>query len=140
MRLIVDTNILFSALIRDSLTRSILVSPYFEFYMPEYTLTEINKHIDLIVEKSGMKKEVIQVLFETITERIEIVPGEEYAKQYKKAEKMVGKIDPDDTAFFALALSMKNDGLWTNDKKLKQQKKIPIWTTKQLKKILDEIR
>ena len=34
MRLVVDTNIIISALIRDSLTRKALLFPYFEFFAP----------------------------------------------------------------------------------------------------------
>ncbi len=41
MRLVLDTNILIAALIKDSLTREILLFPGFEFLLPEYALEEI---------------------------------------------------------------------------------------------------
>lgn len=36
MRLVLDTNILIAALIKDSLTRALLLSPDLEFLLPEY--------------------------------------------------------------------------------------------------------
>jgi len=43
MRLVLDTNILIAALIKDSLTRNILFLPDFEFLVPEYALEEVNR-------------------------------------------------------------------------------------------------
>ena len=44
MRLVLDTNILIAALIKDSLTRQIIFLPDFEFLLPEYALEELNHH------------------------------------------------------------------------------------------------
>ena len=38
-------------------------------------------------------------------------------------------IDEKDVQFIALALSIKNDGIWTNDKHFKKQNAIKILTT-----------
>ena len=38
MRLVLDTNILIAALIKDSLTREIFFGPGFEFLLPEYAI------------------------------------------------------------------------------------------------------
>ena len=45
MRLVVDTNIIISALIRDSLTRKALLYPYFEFFAPEDIWKEYSKAV-----------------------------------------------------------------------------------------------
>lgn len=42
MRIIIDTNIIISALLKDGLTRLILNSNDFIFFAPEYTIKEIN--------------------------------------------------------------------------------------------------
>lgn len=44
MRLVLDTNILIAALIKDSLSREILFLPGFDFLLPEYALEEVNRH------------------------------------------------------------------------------------------------
>jgi len=36
MKLVIDTNIIFSALLRNSLTRKIILSDVFDLYVPEY--------------------------------------------------------------------------------------------------------
>ncbi|MEE9116726.1 MAG: PIN domain-containing protein [Thermoplasmata archaeon] len=54
MRLVVDTNIIISALIRDSLTRKALLYPYFQFFSPEDIRMEIERNMDEIVRKSGV--------------------------------------------------------------------------------------
>ena len=51
MKLIIDTNIIFSGLIRASVTRDILLSTDFTFYLPDYYHSELKKYIPLIQEK-----------------------------------------------------------------------------------------
>ncbi|MBI5968326.1 MAG: hypothetical protein HY882_10785 [Deltaproteobacteria bacterium] len=41
MRLVVDTSILISSLIKDSITREILLLLFISFYLPEFALEEI---------------------------------------------------------------------------------------------------
>jgi len=42
------------------------------------------------------------------------------------------KIDPDDTIFVALGLSIKNNGIWSDDKHFEKQDRIKVWKTKDL--------
>ena len=44
MKILVDTNRIISALVKDSTSRSILFDDYFAFVTPDYTIIEINKH------------------------------------------------------------------------------------------------
>jgi predicted nucleic acid-binding protein len=53
MKFVIDTNILFSALLRNSITRKIILSDVFDLYVPEYLYDEIARHDDLILEKSN---------------------------------------------------------------------------------------
>ncbi|MBI2664164.1 hypothetical protein HYX10_02375 [Candidatus Woesearchaeota archaeon] len=64
--------------------------------------------------------------------RIVIVPLEELVPYVKEAEKLTP--DPDDMAYFALALKL-NYAIWSNDKKLKEQNKIKVYSTHELSKI-----
>lgn len=54
MKLVVDTNILLKALIKDSKVRSILLNPNHLFYLPEYAMEEVMEHISLLIEKTGL--------------------------------------------------------------------------------------
>lgn len=54
MKLVIDTNILFSALVRNSITRKMILSDVFEIYVPEYLFNEIDKHKEEILKKAEM--------------------------------------------------------------------------------------
>jgi predicted nucleic acid-binding protein len=54
MRLVINTSILISSLIKDSLTREILLLPFMRFYLPEYALEEIEVHKMKISRLSGL--------------------------------------------------------------------------------------
>ena len=43
--------------------------------------------------------------------------------------KIIGLIDEKDVPFIATALSIKNDGIWTNDKHFEKQDEIRIFST-----------
>lgn len=54
MRLIVDSNILADALIKRAATAEILLHPSFTFYLPEYSIQELNTHWDYLASKSKL--------------------------------------------------------------------------------------
>jgi len=55
MKIVVDTNIIFSALMAKGKTRQILLREDMEFYAPEFFFKELRKYIKDISEKSGLK-------------------------------------------------------------------------------------
>ena len=56
MKLVIDTNIIISALIREGLTRKMILFPGIKLFTPEITLKEISKHKDIIITKSKFQK------------------------------------------------------------------------------------
>jgi len=50
----------------------------------------------------------------------------------------MGKIDRDDVPFIALALSFPNDGIWTEDRHFLKQRRVKVWRTRELLKLLKE--
>ena len=132
MRLIVDTNILISSLIKDSKTREILLLPYMDFYLPEFALEEVEAHKGKISKLSGFSTDKIDFFLDLLLENISIVPARTIRPYLTEAEKIIGDIDPGDIPFIALALAVDNDGIWTNDKHFKKIKKIKIWKTPEL--------
>jgi predicted nucleic acid-binding protein len=132
MKLVVDANILFSSLIKDSTTRKILLLDDFDLYTPEYVFIELEKHIDYIQEKSKLNKKNIELLIDIIMTNINVVPIDEYKKDIPEAYKIMKDIDENDTAFLAVALYLKVDGIWSNDPDFLKQDKIKTFTTKDL--------
>lgn len=132
MRLILNTNILISALLKDSTVRRLLLNPSFEFYIPEYSIEEVERHMDLIAERSGLSKEDVHLLLYLLLTNIEVVPARQLVEKYAEAARILGGVDPGDIPFLALALAIPNDGIWTEDAHLQRQDKVKVWRTKDI--------
>ncbi|MBI4145959.1 PIN domain-containing protein [Candidatus Woesearchaeota archaeon] len=135
MRLVLDTNILIASLIKDSVTREILTHPEIEYLVPEFALQEIEANKDEIIQKSRLSKERFQLLLAELKNNILIVPETDIGHR-KEAELIISAIDPEDSIFIALALSIRNDGIWSEDKHFEKQNIIKVWKTKDLVKHL----
>ena len=139
MKLIIDTNILISSLLKDSTTRTILLNEAFNFYLPELVLSEVNKYLPYIVQKSELDEKEIKNLLNNLLENLILVPIDEYEKKIDEGMKIIGKIDEKDTQFIALALSIENDGIWSNDKHFEKQEKIRVFKTMDILSLLENL-
>ena len=103
MKLVVDANILFAAFIKDSYTRRLLL----------FSENQIDELFSLLIENANIKIVKQSALEETLEDAGKISP------------------DPDDIHYFALAFKL-SCSIWSNDKKLKEQNKVRIFTTEEL--------
>lgn len=78
-------------------------------------------------------------LINLIHEKIIIVVEDECSDKLETAEDIIGKNDTKDIPFIALALSIDNDGIWTEDKHFNKQKIIKIYSTSDLISIYKEL-
>ena len=138
MKLIVDTSVLIAALMKKSTVRELLLNPLFEFYVPEYCIEEIERHVGEISERSGLSVENVYLLLGVLLASVQVVPAERFSKRIKEAEKIMEKIDMDDVPFIALALSFPNDGVWTEDRHFLKQRRVKVWRTRDLLEMLRE--
>ena len=136
MKIIVDTNRILAALLSKGDTRRIILSSDIEFYTLDYVTEEINKYMDYILEKTGMNKKDVDLLFSLFMQNITIIPEEDIKPNMKKALEIMKSIDPKDTPVVACALSVKNSIIWSEDKHFDRQSKIKIYKTKDLLKYI----
>jgi predicted nucleic acid-binding protein len=129
LRLVVDTNVLLKALVRDSRVRGILLSPADQFIVPEFALEEFGEHIGLVAARSGLSEAKVRLALSVLLTNIEVVPREELSAVWGEAEDLIGSVDPDDVPFVAVALVRSCDGIWSDDKHLKKQGAVRVWTT-----------
>ena len=129
MRLVIDTGILISALLKDSATREILLLSSIEFLLPEYAFEEFERHKDKISKRSRLGLAEIDVLMSLLTENITIVPASRIKPYVGKANKLMGGTDPFDVPFVALALVTDNHGIWSNDRHFENLEGIKTWKT-----------
>ncbi len=131
MKLVVDSNIIFSALIKKSTTRNIILSDIFDLYAPEYIFTEITKHKELMLKKSKIREEDFDALLLLLQKHIHLVSKDEYNEKMAMAEDILKNIDITDSPFLALALAL-NCSIWSNDGHFKQQNEARAYATKEL--------
>jgi putative PIN family toxin of toxin-antitoxin system len=123
MRIVVDSNIVFSAILNsNSKIGRIILHPKskLNFYSTNQLLDEIENHKDKLKSLSGYSDTELEQIINLISRKIRfinirLIPIE----IFKKAESLTSDIDVDDTEFVALAEHAKAK-LWTGDKKLIQ--------------------
>ncbi len=131
MKFVLDSNIIFSALIKKSTTRNIILSDIFDLYAPEYIFSEITKHKELLLRKSKMNEGDFDALLLLLQKHIHLVPKDKYNEKIALAEDILRNIDITDSPFLALSLAL-DCSIWSNDGHFKQQNKAGVYTTKEL--------
>jgi len=132
LNIIIDSNVLFSALIKNSVTRRIILEYHSFFLFPSFIFDEMDKHKEILLKKSEMNSKDFNLLLNILLRKVMIIPTEVLSPYKKEAYKIVKDIDPDDTLFIACALAYPDSFIWSDDKKLKQQSKIQILNTSEM--------
>ena len=121
MKVVIDANILFSALLsKNSRYRDLLLAEKYELYSPNYVFLEIFKHKEKILKCTKELEEEVYGFIAKILKRIHFVQEELISfENYMLAYNLCKEIDENDTPFIALALEIKGF-LLTGDAKLKK--------------------
>ncbi|MEW5897260.1 MAG: PIN domain-containing protein [Nanoarchaeota archaeon] len=127
--MVIDANILFASLIKESTTATFLFNPNFKLYCPEFILEEFLKYFGFIQKKMKRTQEEFVTIMHQLYQLITVIPEEEYEQYMEEAEKF--SPDDKDVPYFALALRLKCV-VWSNDAKLKEQNKVTVYNTKEL--------
>jgi predicted nucleic acid-binding protein len=124
MSIIVDTNIVFSAMLNPSATIGQIIiygqrNQQFEFFAPNLLKEEIKRHRGKIIQASrAMDETTFEDIRDEIFSCIHFISEEQIPYEFwNNAIPFVRDVDMDDIAFVALTAYL--DGkLWTGDKKL----------------------
>lgn len=134
MRLVVDANILFSFFNRKSAARDLILSGKLKPYSPGFILTEIEEHNKEILAKFSLTKAQYSIALNIAREFIVFVPLSDF--EDKISEVLEASPDPKDVQYMALALKH-GIPLWSNDKRLKEQAMVKVFSTKELIRFLE---
>ncbi|MFW9880222.1 MAG: PIN domain-containing protein [Candidatus Thorarchaeota archaeon] len=138
MKLVVDANILFAALIKEGSTAELLLSDKLQLFVPEFLFTEFAKYEQHILKKTHRSRQKFIQFLDLLKEQITIIPKKEIIPFIDKAENI--SPDPKDTVYLALAFALKSN-IWSNDKKLKKgQEEITVYSTEELVKKTDFLK
>lgn len=121
VKIILDTNIIFSALLNSNGTIGDLIfesENIFEFYSCDYMRYEIVKHWDKLKKISKLQEKDLQESLFRLFTKIHFIDENLIPKKiWLKSEKLIFDIDVDDIDFIALTYYLKGI-LWTGDKGL----------------------
>lgn len=146
MKIIVDTNIVFSAILNsNSRIGKILLNSkeHFQFFTCNYLKDEIQRHRNKLLKITRLTKDEIIELEELLTRKItfideRLIPPSILAK----TEVQLKAIDTNDTVFVALTKHLQGK-LWTGDmqlyKGLKAKRFKDIILTSELSLLLDDL-
>lgn len=134
MKFVVDTNVLISALIKDSKTREIIINKNLDLITPSYSLGEINKYQKEICKKGKFSQQEYFALIDILFNYVKIININYYLNYLDYSKNLVEDIG--DAPFLALALASKSY-IWSDDKHLKNQKEIRVLTTKEIIKLTE---
>ncbi len=117
MKIVMDSNILFSALISGRETYLDIVKAN-DVYVPDFVLYELNKYETRIITKAKLKQADFRLFVCMLFEKIVVIPKFAISPEsWREAYNICSNIDEKDTPFIALSLEFKYP-LWTNDKTL----------------------
>jgi predicted nucleic acid-binding protein len=129
MDLVVDANILFASALKDGMTAELLFIDTFRVYAPEYIFEEFAKYREMLLDRTERTCEEFERFLTILKRRIIVVPKEEYGPWNITAKDV--SPDPEDVPYFALALKI-GGGIWSNDRNLKSQERVPVYSTSEL--------
>ena len=131
MELVVDANILISGLIKDGITRELLLNNYLDLYTSEFIYYELFKHIKEIAKKADMTVNKITDILEILIIESDLkIITKDHVKSFIDAANNISP-DIDDALYFSVALKL-NCAIWSNDKELKNQKIVKVYSTSDL--------
>lgn len=135
MKLVVDTNILFSFFRENPVRKIIIESPIFnlDLFVPEYAFSELGEIRKDVIKYACISDNEFIFLFGLLRGLVKTRSIVDFDDCMDEAE----KISPDlkDAPFFALALKL-GEGIWSNEIGLKNQNKVKIFSTKELREFL----
>lgn len=117
---IVDTNILFSALLREDAAFSTeMFESARDFFICETTLTELFRHKEKLVRGSRMDAPALVRAYHLLLTRMQLFRESQIPEVcWTRARELCAAVDPDDAPQVAVTLAL--DGLlWTGDRVLK---------------------
>lgn len=132
MQLVIDANILLAGFGRGAITRELLLDPRLDLFAPEHLLIETERHLTHNVslqKRIGLSKPQIRLIFDQLTHSIRTVEAEQYSVSMPEAFGLAAH--PEDAPYLALAL-WKRIPLWSNDKGIKRQSRVQVYTTAEL--------
>lgn len=125
--IVVDANVLFSAMVHDGTTRHLLMYAGLDLHTPAHIWTEFARHRAYLLKKSRSTEAAFDLLLDSLRHRIGDVPLPLIRERLAEAEAALGSGSLD-APYVAAALAL-GATLWTQDKPLREKAPVPVVDT-----------
>lgn len=130
--LVIDANIVISALFKDSFTRKFLLKARKpRLFAPDFIMEELSKYLPEFSERMKVGESELRATLEQLflASELKVVSKQEYSRFMETA----AEISPDikDVQYFALALKI-GCPVWSQDSDFKRQFVVKVYSTKEL--------
>ena len=129
MKVVVDANILFSALLKEGLTRRIWFHPDVQLCAPTHLIREFMKHRQTLRNRYSGSDEGFEKRVSLLLSHIKLI-DDAGLKPYLPAASVLSQ-DAKDWLYLACALSV-DATIWSHDKDFGAQSRVRIVSTEQL--------
>src|SRR3989338_7428335 len=131
MQLVIDANIAFSLLKKDSFSRKLMREHKLELYSHPFILDELRKHASELCAKVGVSDDKFDRLLLILSKLI--IVDKPSQQIHNRALSLIS--DKDDAPYIASAIKI-GCAIWSNDPHLKEQLVVKVYTTKELAAVL----
>lgn len=135
MKLIVNTNRIMAALVKDSYSRKIILEGRLELITINILEKELVEYKQFILKKANISEDQFNLIYGKLKEKLTLLEDVIIENKMKEAKSIMDRVDKDDTPFIAAALSTKSD-IWSDDKHFEKQNRVKVWKTKDLIKYI----
>lgn len=136
MQLVVDANVLLAAFLKSAKTRELLLDERLTLLAPEHLISEVSHHLQefsSLRRRIQLSNEQLQELFNLLTMRIQTIPKQAYQLHMKTGITIAPHAK--DAPYLAVALLYRL-AIWSNDKGIKDQTLIKVYSTRELITVL----
>ena len=117
---------------RDSTTRRLLVLGGHELHVPEYVFEEIEVHREELCSRADLTLDAFREVLGILRSHLAEHKVSDYGQQLDPALQLLKDRDVKDAPYVALALSLRADGLWTQDRGLDSMEGVRVVRTADL--------
>ncbi len=120
MKVVVDTNILFAALLKKNswIAELLTFESDYAFFTPRFAIVELFHYKERILSFSQLSEEELLELFHLLLKRVHLYDEDQITlSTWRKAWELVREVDEKDLPFIALVLELEAL-LWTKDEHL----------------------
>lgn len=125
MRIVIDANIIISAMLRDGSTRRALLETRSHLFAPLFLRAELLKHRAALVKRANVTEAVFDARLDVLAIRVQWVGDEEIRSHLERAREAMCATDVHDAPYLAAAVAVGADAIWSEDAHFDRQALVP---------------